>query len=159
MRLISALVARRLAEVLEVDLRELVTASEGAGDVPEGAAPRSPAVSGITSRCLHRAYFKYLLTREVGTAYSALSEGELMRYCKGLSWEGVLEVISAKRRELQFLERALEDPRLPTEVRLFFEEVFREAPDQDLRVLAAARGRERSGKGREELTRAMRRLL
>lgn len=107
---------------------------------PRGIHSEAPAVSGITSRYLHRAYFKYLLTREVGTSYSALSEGELKRHCEGLSWEGVLEVISAKRRELQFLERALEDPDLPTEVRLFFEEVFRGAPDQDLRVLAPHRG-------------------
>jgi hypothetical protein len=53
----------------------------------------------------------------------------------------------------------LEDSDLPPEVRLFFEEVVREAPDQDIRVLMAARGRELSEKGRERLTQAMRELL
>jgi hypothetical protein len=50
----------------------------------------------------------------------------------------------------------LEDADLPPEVRLFFEEVLREAPDQDIRVLMAMRGRELSEKGRERLTQAIR---
>jgi hypothetical protein len=57
-----------------------------------------------------------ILTRQVGTSYSALSEGEL-------------EVISEKKRELAFVERVLEDPELPPEVRLYFEEVVRQAPE------------------------------
>ena len=35
----------------------------------------------------------------------------------------------------------LEDSDFPSEVRLFFEEVVREASDQDIRVLVAAWGR------------------
>jgi hypothetical protein len=50
---------------------------------------------------------KYLLTREVGTSHSALSEGELKRSCERLSWEGVLEVISEKKRELELVEKVL----------------------------------------------------
>jgi hypothetical protein len=46
-----------------------------------------------------------------------------------------------------------------TEVRRFFEEVVREAPDQDIRLLSATRTWERSQRGREELASAMRRLL
>jgi hypothetical protein len=96
---------------------------------------------------------KYILTREVGTSHSALSEGELKRSCERLSWEGVLEVISEKKRELEFVEKVLEDSELPPEVRLYFEEVVREAPDQNIRLLAALRSKESSEKGRQELTR------
>jgi hypothetical protein len=53
----------------------------------------------------------------------------------------------------------LEDADLPPEVLLFFEEVVREAPDEDIGVLMATRGRELSEKGRERLTQAMRELL
>jgi hypothetical protein len=48
---------------------------------------------------------------------------------------------------------------LHPEVRLFLEEVLGGYPEQDIRLLAAARSRERSEEGREELTRAMRELL
>jgi hypothetical protein len=44
-------------------------------------------------------------------------------------------------------------------VRLFFEEVLGAYLDQDIRLLAAARSKEHSEKGQEELTRAMRKLL
>ena len=71
----------------------------------------------------------------------------------------MLEVISEKRRELEFVERALEEPNLPPEVRMYFEEVVREAPDQNIRLLAAARSKESSERRRQELTRAMRELL
>lgn len=142
-------VAHKLAEVLHVDLHVLTMGSEGA-----------TAVSRIASRYLHRAYLKYILTKEAGTSYSALSEVQLKRHCEGLSWEGVLEVISFNKRELAFLQGELEERRdLPSQVRLFFEEVLREAPDKHIRVLGAARGREPSRKGKEELVRALRELL
>lgn len=60
---------------------------------------------------------------------------------------------------VEFLKEELEDVDLHAEVRRFYEEVVRRAPDQDIRVLAAARARERSEGGREELTRVMRELL
>ena len=120
-------IAHKLAEVLGVDLQVLTKGSDGAA-----------AVSKITSRSLHRAYLKYILAKEVGTAYSVLSEVELMWHCEGFSWGGVLEVISSKERELAFLERELEERRdLPSEVRLFFKEVLREDPDQHIHALAA----------------------
>jgi len=100
-----------------------------------------------------------LLTREVGSAYVVLSEEELEGHCGGLSWEAVLEVRSSRRREAEFLREMLKDAVPHPEVRLFFEEVLSAYPDQDIRLLAAARSRERSEKGREELTRAMRELL
>ena len=67
----------------------------------------------------------------------------------------MLEVISGKKCELEFVKWVLEDPERPPEVRLYFEEVVREAPD----LLAASRSKESSEKGRQELTRAMRELL
>ena len=70
----------------------------------------------------------------------------------------MLRALCSGRRELGSFGK-LEDADLPPEVRLFFEEVVREAPDQDIRVLVAAWGREPSEKGRERLTRAMRELL
>jgi hypothetical protein len=100
-----------------------------------------------------------VLSKEVGTAFSALSDEDLERYCKDLSWEEVLEMLSSRKRELEFLQGELENPRLPMDVRLFFEETLREARDRDIRVLAAARSQERSEEGQERLTSAMRELL
>jgi hypothetical protein len=45
------------------------------------------------------------------------------------------------------------------EVRPFLEEALGTYPDRDIRLLAAARGREGSEEGREGLTRAMREAL
>ncbi len=42
---------------------------------------------------------------------------------------------------------------------MFLEEVLGAYPDQDIRLLTAARNREGPERGREELTRAMRELL
>ena len=70
----------------------------------------------------------------------------------------MLRALCSGRRELESFGK-LEDADLPPEVRLFFEEVVREAPDQDIGVLMATRGREISEKGRERLTQAIRELL
>jgi transcriptional regulator with XRE-family HTH domain len=152
-------VAQKFAKILDVDLQQLTNEPGNEVTAPRGITPRPAAVSEVTSRYLHRAYLRYLLAKAVGTSYTALSEGQLKWHCEGLSWGGVLEVVSAKNCELEFLERALEDPDLPPEVRMFFEEVVREAPDQAIRVLAATRSKESSERGREALTRAMRELL
>jgi transcriptional regulator with XRE-family HTH domain len=152
-------VVQKLAEILDVDVQELTTAPGKAAAGSGETTTRPAAASQGSAPYLHRAYLRYILAREVGTSYTALWEGELKRRCEALSWEGVLEVVYARRRELEFLEKALEDPDLPPEVRLFFEEVVREAPDQDIGVLIATRGREISEKGRERLTQAMRELL
>jgi hypothetical protein len=53
----------------------------------------------------------------------------------------------------------LQDSALPAEVRSFLEAVLKSYPDLDIRVLAAARRRESSEEGRQELTKAMRDLL
>ncbi len=140
--------ARRLAEALGVGLADLRRAPE--------AGKSEPRVSRLS---LHRAYLKRILAREVGSAYAALAEGELEGRCRGLPWEGVLEVVSSRRREVALLEEELKGEDLHPEVRRFYEKVVREAPDQDLRLLSAARTWERSRRGREELARAMRELL
>jgi hypothetical protein len=49
--------------------------------------------------------------------------------------------------------------RLHPDVRTFLEELLREHPGEDLRVLAARRSQEPSEEERERLTRAMRELL
>ena len=95
----------------------------------------------------------------MGSAYAAMGERELERHCGGLSWEGVIDVVSARGREVEVLKEVMQDADLPGEVRLFLEEAVSDYPDLDIRLLAAARGRESSVEGREELTRTMRELL
>jgi transcriptional regulator with XRE-family HTH domain len=143
--------ARRLAGELGVDVAEL-----RAHPREQDTRAAKPRVSRLN---LHRAYLGVLLGREVGSAYTALSEEALEKHCEGLSWEGVVEVASGRRREAQVLRELLGDTALPGEVRPFLEEVLGAYPDRDIRLLAAARGREGSEEGREGLTRAMRGFL
>jgi hypothetical protein len=78
----------------------------------------------------------------------------------GLSPEELLEIISRRGLERELLGEVLKgSARLHPEVRAFLEGLVRERPGEDLRVLAARRGRERSEEGRERLERAMRGLL
>ena len=136
-------VAQKIAKVLEVDLEEL----------------RAGPAAG--TRYLHKAYLKMFLGREVGSAYSVMGEEELEKHCKALSWEEVLEVVNARKREVAFVrEELLEgEEDLHRQVRSFLEGVVRTYPDRDIRVLAAMRNREDSEEGRERLTRAMREFL
>jgi hypothetical protein len=112
-------------------------------------------------RYLHKAYLRVLLKREFGSAYLVLlGEGELEEHVEALPVEEVVEVIASRRRELEFVEGVLApDEELHPQVHLFLEELVRERPAQDLRVLAARRTREPSEEGHERLTRAMRELL
>ncbi len=72
---------------------------------------------------------------------------------------GMLGIISSRRRELKYLNEELKDANLHPAVRRLYEEVVRRAPHQDIRLLVSAREWESSQRGREELTKAMRRLL
>ena len=158
-------VAKKLAEELEVDLEELRAASapeEGEkgteGDVrtrrggPQLAKPRRSS--------LHRAYLEVLLEREVGSAYSVLEGREFEDRCMGLSVEDLLEIISSRERERELLKEVLADTaRLHPDVRTFLEELVREHPGEDLRILAARRNQEHSEEERQRLSRAMRGLL
>jgi transcriptional regulator with XRE-family HTH domain len=143
--------AQRLAGALGVDVAEL--------RVHPREQDKRPAKPKVSHRDLHRAYLGVLLGREVGSAYTAMSEAALEKHCEGLSWEGVVEVASGRRREARFLRELLGGTALPGKVRPFLEEALGTYPDRDIRLLAAARGREDSEEGREGLTRAMRESL
>jgi hypothetical protein len=109
---------------------------------------------------LHRAHLKVLLDREVGSAYSALEEGEFESWCMRLSLDELLEIISRRQLERELLKEVLTDTaRLHPEVRTFLQELVREHPGEDLRILAARRKQEHSQEERERLSRAMRGLL
>ena len=88
-----------------------------------------------------------------------LEERELEERVEALSVEELVEVILKRRRELEFLQEALSKEGLLLQVRLFLEELVRERPAEDIRILAAARSQEPSEVGRERLTQAMRELL
>jgi hypothetical protein len=153
----NPLVAQKLAEVLEVDLEELQAPS-----LPAQEAERERTRSGRSrgaNRTVHRECLKVLLGREGGSAYSVMDERELTDHCEGLSWEAVLEVVSYRRREVEVLREVLTNEDLYSQVRLFLEEALGGYPDQEIRLLASARGRERSERGRGELARAIRELL
>jgi transcriptional regulator with XRE-family HTH domain len=140
--------ARKLAEALEIDLEKLQAAPETGDPAPM-----------VINLALHRAYLGRILSKEVGSAYSALEQEELKRHCRRLAWKEMLGVVSSRRRELEYLKEELKDTDLAPQVRRFYEEVVKRAPDQDIRLLAVAREREVTERGREELTRAMRELL
>jgi transcriptional regulator with XRE-family HTH domain len=156
-------VARKMADALEVDLQELRAGSDERGADAHEASPSSggePPPRLTSPRFLHKAYVKLLLKREVGSAYVVLDERQFESLIKLLSVEEVVEVISKRRRELEFVEGLLaSDDELHPQVHLFLEELVRERPGEDIRVLAARRTREPSEEGRQRLTQAMRGLL
>jgi transcriptional regulator with XRE-family HTH domain len=156
-------IAQKMAEELEVDLEGLRASlvpqedTDAEGDVRVRRG-RPPVV--MPRRSLHRAYLKVLLEREVGSAYSAQEEREFESWCMRLSPEELLEIISRRELERELLKEVLTDTAgLHPEVRTFLEEMVREHPGEDLRVLAARRNQEHSEEERERLTRAMRGLL
>ena len=140
----NGVVAQKLAQVLGVDLQALEADSD---------------VKDFDTRYLHNAYLRILLERVVGSAYAVLDEEELESYSEKLSVGELVEVISKRRRELEFLEGLLAQAELLLQMRLFLEELVRERPAEDIRILAARRSQERSEEGRERLTRAMREFL
>jgi hypothetical protein len=152
-----------MAEELEVDLEvlraslapEVDTGAEGDVRVRRG---RPPVV--ISRRSTHRAYLEVLLEWEVGSAYSALEEREFESWCMKLSPEELLEIISRRALERVLLKEVLKDTAgLRPEVHAFLEELVREQPGEELRILAARRVQEYSQEGRERLSRAKRGLL
>ncbi len=145
-------VAHRLAEALGVGLEELLTG-------PDLVATSEPNLR-ISHRTLQRTYLRILLDRAVGSSYTLMREGEFNEHCEGLSWEELIEVVSARGREVRVLEEVLREAGpLPAKVRAFLDEVLGAYPEQDIQLLAAARRREPSEEGQEALTRAMRELL
>jgi transcriptional regulator with XRE-family HTH domain len=143
-------VAQKMAEALVVDLEELRadsaleegdTGTEGDVRVRRGGPP----VAEPWRSSLHRAYLEVLLEREVGSTYSALEEGEFEGRCMGLSVEDLLGIVSSRERERELLRGLLADTdRLHPDVRAFLEELVREQPGEDLRILAARLTQEHS---------------
>jgi transcriptional regulator with XRE-family HTH domain len=140
--------AEELAEVLEVGLRELRTMRDDPGQERASSAPARPRVA---HRRVHQAYLRILLIREAGSAHAAMEEWEIERHCEGISWEGVIGVVRARKRELGALGELMRDERvnagLTAEVRSFLEAALEGYPDLDIRLLAAARRREPSEGG------------
>ena len=154
-------VAQRIADELGVDLEALrASPAEEAGAEGGVRVGRGGHPVAVHNRSVHLAYLGVRLESEVGSSYSALDEGEFEALCEGLSSEELVGVISGRARERELLGEVLKgSARLHPEVRAFLEGLVGERPGEDLRVLAARRGRERSEEGRERLERAMRGLL
>jgi transcriptional regulator with XRE-family HTH domain len=163
--------AHVLAELLKVDLQDLrrkyddAHEAQAASTGGEQTASSGPVRSRIAHRHVHQGYLRILLEREVGSSYAAMDEGAMEKHCEESSFEEVLKVVWARKREIEFLGEVLEargvlqDPDLPVEVRSFLEAVLKSYPDLDIRLLAVARRRETSEEGHEALTKAMRELL
>ena len=139
---------QKMAEELKVDLKGLRASLAPQVDTgAEGDVRRRrgrPQVV-IPRRSLHRAYLKVLLEREVGLTYSALEGREFEDRCMGLSVEDLLEIISSRERERELLREVLTDTDLlHPDVRAFLEELVREQPGEDLRILAARLTQEHS---------------
>jgi transcriptional regulator with XRE-family HTH domain len=152
--------AKWLAEVLEVDLEDLRTKYDDAEEAKTASKPGRPTTA---HRYVQRAYLRILLLRAVGSAYTAREEGELERHCRQSPWEEVIEIVGARKREIEFLRELMEDAQvsagIPKQVRSFLEGTLESYADLDLRLLATARRQERSEEGHEALTKAMRDLL
>jgi hypothetical protein len=115
----NAALAQRLAEVLEVDLEDLRTKYDDAEEAQTASNPGRPTTA---NRHVHRAYLRILLLNAVGSAYATREEGELERHCQQSTWEEVIEIVRARKREIEFLRELMEDPQvtagLPKQVRL-----------------------------------------
>ena len=101
-----------------------------------------------------------ILNREIGSAYLVLDEREFESHIRTLPVGEVMESFSRRRRELEFIKEELaSEADLHPQVQVFLEELVRERPAQDIRVLAMRRAWEASEEGHERLTQAMRELL
>ena len=74
-----------------------------------------------------------LLLRAAGSAYAAMEEWEIEKHCEESSWEEVIEIVWARKREIECLGEVMEDARvsagLPAEVRSFLEAALESYPD------------------------------
>jgi transcriptional regulator with XRE-family HTH domain len=158
-------IAQHLADLLNVDLRDLRRKYDGAEEQQKVSRRARPARIRIVHRQVHQVYLKILLLGAVGSAYTAMDESAMEKHCEKSSWEQVLEAVRERKREIEYLRGVLEegevlqDSALPEEVRSFLESVLKSYPDRDIRLLAEARRRESSEEGHEALTKAMRDLL
>src|SRR5829696_9829938 len=151
--------AELIADLLGVGLGALRRKPGAAFDMETPPKPDRPKVA---YRHVHQAYLRIVLEGAVGSAYAALEEWEIEKRLKGGTWEGVLEAVRTRGREIGYLKRFLKDEGvlrnsdLPEDVRSFLKAMLESYPDLDIRLLAAARRREPSEEGQEALTKAMR---
>ena len=154
--------AQLLADVLQVDLEDLRRRRE---DALEGKAPPKPDRPRIPYRNVHQAYLRLILEGAVGSAYAAMDEWEIEERCEEGTWEGALEIVQARKQEIEYLRDALgargvlRNPDLSNDVRAFLVWVLESFPDLDIYLLAMARRREPTEEGHEALTKAMQELL
>jgi transcriptional regulator with XRE-family HTH domain len=92
--------AQLLADLLKVNLQDLRRKYD---DALETKVPPRPARPRIAYRHVHQAYLKILLDWAVGSAYAAIDEWEIEKHCEKSTWEGVLEAVWARKREIEFL--------------------------------------------------------
>jgi transcriptional regulator with XRE-family HTH domain len=154
--------AELMADLLGVGLEVLRSKPGAAFDMETPPKPERPK---IYYRHVHQAYLKIILEGAVGSSYAAMDEWEIEERCERSTWEEVLKIVGARRREVGYLRDTLRvaevmrglDP--PEDVRSFLEAVLKSFPDLDIHLLAMVRRRESSEEGHEALTKAMRDLL
>src|SRR5215212_8358543 len=97
-------IAQHLADLLRVDLLDLRRNHDGAEEQQQKvSSPARPARVRIAHRRVHRVYLKQLLAEAVGSSYAAMDEREIEEHCEKSTWEGVLETVRARKREIEFL--------------------------------------------------------
>ena len=154
--------AELLADLVGVSLEVLRRKPGAAFDMETPPKPDRPRVA---YRHVHQDYLRIILEGAVGSAYAAMDEWEIEEHCKGSTWEGALEIVQARKREIEYLRDALgargvlRNPDLSEDVRSFLEAVLKSFPDLDIHLLAMARRREPTEEGHEALTKSMRALL
>jgi transcriptional regulator with XRE-family HTH domain len=154
--------AELLADLLGVGLAVLRRKPGAAFDMETPPKPDRPRVA---YRHVHQDYLRIILEGAVGSAYAAMDEREVEELCEGSTWEGALEIVQARKREIEYLRDALVargvlmNPDLAEDVRSFLESVLGSYPDLDIHLLAMVRRGETSEEGHEALTKAMRDLL
>jgi transcriptional regulator with XRE-family HTH domain len=154
--------AELLADLLGVSLEVLRRKPGAAFDMETPPKPDRPKIS---YRHVHQAYLKVFLKGAVGSDYAAMDEWEIEERCEEGTWVEALEIVQARKREIEYLQDALgigevlRELDLPEDVRAFLEAVLRSFPDLDIHLLAMARRSEPTEEGHEALTKAMRDLL
>jgi transcriptional regulator with XRE-family HTH domain len=154
--------AELLADLLGVDLVVLRRKPGAAFDMETSPKPDRPRVA---YRHVHQDYMRITLEGAVGSAYAAMDEREVEERCEESTWEGALEIVQARKQEIEYLRDALgaagvlSNPDLSNDVRAFLVWVLDSFPDLDIHLLAMARRREPTEEGHQALTKAMRDLL
>jgi hypothetical protein len=79
---------------------------EARGRPGREGAPK-PSRTKIPYRNVHQAYLRLILKGAVGSAYAAMDEREVEERCEQGTWEGALEIVQARKREIEYLRDAL----------------------------------------------------